>query len=171
MPSHTAFASTYLNAEGDIPGLLEMLWNETRNPVGRTLQIDFRNKDFAKAIPYYSFHISKTQFPTSENSRALQHTLAWKMFESTMLKGYNCNFRSFDALRVEIERESNKTYGRNCFKLQHLHLLSPVDGGLLRGPDHRPGKEHAAGKSSMGQTELRARLQCVSEADRILCRY
>lgn len=126
MPSHTAFASTYLNAEGDIPGLLEMLWNETRNPVGRTLQIDFRNKDFAKAIPYYSFHISKTQFPTSENSRGLQHTLAWKMFESTMLKGYNCNFKSFDALYVEIERESNKTYGRNCFKLQHLHLFPPL---------------------------------------------
>ncbi|KAK0667869.1 hypothetical protein QBC41DRAFT_278083 [Cercophora samala] len=125
-PSHTDFASTYLTADGDIPGLLEMLWNETRNPVGRVLQIDFRNEDFAKAFPYYSYHISKMQFPASESSRGSQYTLAWKMFESTMMKGYNWKFDSFEALHREIKRESEQAYGRNCFELQHLLLFPPL---------------------------------------------
>ncbi|KAK4188166.1 hypothetical protein QBC35DRAFT_451607 [Podospora australis] len=125
-PTHTDFASTYLNTDGKIPGLLEILWNETRKPFGRTLQIDFRNEDFAKAFPYYSYHISKVQFPASDGSRGAQHTLAWKMLESTILKGYNWKFGSFDALHQEIKRESVKTYGRNCFELQHLHMFPPL---------------------------------------------
>ncbi|KAK4171219.1 hypothetical protein QBC36DRAFT_100935 [Triangularia setosa] len=124
--SVTDFASAYLNTDGRIPGLLEMLWNETRKPVGRTLQIDFRNEDFAKVFPFYSFHISKMHYPASEGARGAQHTLVWKMFESTMLKGYNWKFESFDGLHREIKMESEKVYERNCFELPHLHMFPPL---------------------------------------------
>ncbi|KAK4197907.1 hypothetical protein QBC40DRAFT_136554, partial [Triangularia verruculosa] len=120
------FTSTYLTTDQKIPGLLEMLWDEMRNPVGRTLQIDLRDGAFAKVFPYYSFHISKTLFPTSEASRGVQHAMVWKMFESTMLKGYNFMFESFGSLYREIKRESEKVYGRNYFELEHLHLFPPL---------------------------------------------
>ena len=119
------FASSYLETHEKVLGLLSTLWKERLEPVGRTLQIDLRGEDFAKAIPHYSFHISKRMFQYS-HLRGAHQTLVSQLFQSTILKGYNVHFKSFDHLHEIIKEKSNEAYGRNCFELRHLHLLPPL---------------------------------------------
>ncbi|KAK8023809.1 ankyrin repeat protein [Apiospora rasikravindrae] len=119
------FASTYLTTSEKVLSLLNILWDERLEPVGRTLQIDLREDDFAQAIPHYCYHISKRVYQYS-HLRGAHHTTAWKLFQSTMLKGYNIRFDSFDHLQEEIKKKSIATYGRNYFETRHLHMLPPL---------------------------------------------
>ncbi|KAJ6019736.1 hypothetical protein N7522_000444 [Penicillium canescens] len=119
------FASSYLQTDEKVLGLINTLWEEKLRPVGRTLQIDLRDEDFARGIPYYSFHIAKVPFQFAQ-SQGAHKTLVWSMFQSTILKGYNEKFVSFDHLHDEIRRNSRETYGRNYFDLRHLHMLPPL---------------------------------------------
>lgn len=119
------FASSYLKTDGKIPGLLDILWSERIKPVGLTLQIDLRDEEFAKAIPYCSFHLSKPFFKRGSCLGA-EDTLACKLFRSTMLKGYNMHFKSFRALHEAITRSSIEVYGKDYFQINQLHLLPPL---------------------------------------------
>ncbi|KAL2754101.1 hypothetical protein ACRALDRAFT_2060082 [Sodiomyces alcalophilus JCM 7366] len=119
------FASSYLESPEHVLGLLDALWNEKLAPVGRTVQIDFRDEDFAKAIPHCCFHVSKQPFQY-RSARGAHNTLAWALFQSTILKGYSKHYKSFDHLHAAIKKESIAAYGRNYFQVRHLHVLPPL---------------------------------------------
>ncbi|KAI0543162.1 ankyrin, partial [Xylaria digitata] len=111
------FTSSYLKTPYKVPGLESVLWKEMFKPTGRTLQIDLRGEEFAKGIAHWSFHISNGPHQ-SKVSRGL--------LQSTILKGHNLHFKSFDHLVQKIKDESTKAYGCNYFELEHLHQLSPL---------------------------------------------
>ncbi|KAI8718591.1 hypothetical protein NCS52_00638400 [Fusarium sp. LHS14.1] len=100
------FASSYLKTDRKIPGLLDILWSERMKPVGLTLQIDLRDEDFAKAIPYF-LSIFPSRFSSAE-------------------AGYNMHFKSFRALHEAITRSSIEVYRKDYFQINQLHLLPPL---------------------------------------------
>lgn len=119
------FASTYLETLEKVPSLLDTLWKEIRGPVGRTIQIDLRDGDFAKAIPHYCYHIS-IRPPQNHSQRGAHHMTVWTLFRSTFLKGYSKVYKSFDHLHTAIKQRSIEAYGRDVFELRHLHVLPPL---------------------------------------------
>ncbi|KAH7019706.1 hypothetical protein EDB80DRAFT_676677 [Ilyonectria destructans] len=119
------FASSFLEIPEYVQGLLDTLWGERLAPVGRTIQIDLRDEDFAKAIPHYCFHVSKRPFQY-RSVRGAHHTLVWNLFQSTILKGYSKHYKSFDHLHAAIKEKSIEAYGWNCFEVRHLHALPPL---------------------------------------------
>ncbi|KAF4345744.1 ankyrin repeat-containing protein [Fusarium beomiforme] len=118
-------ASSYLSTDEKVLALFRLLWKEKLEPSGLTLQIDFREEDFAKAISFYSFHISKQPYQYS-NRRGAHHTLVWSMFQSIILKGYNKHYKSFGHLHKAITKMSENTYGRDYFQISHLHIFPPL---------------------------------------------
>ncbi|KAF6826976.1 hypothetical protein CPLU01_09350 [Colletotrichum plurivorum] len=58
-PGKPGFASSYKSAQDRVLGVLETFWGDLLGKTGRTVQIDLREEDLAKAIPHYAFHISK----------------------------------------------------------------------------------------------------------------
>ncbi|KAK9773235.1 hypothetical protein SCAR479_10152 [Seiridium cardinale] len=119
------FASSYLTTDDKVLGLLDALWRERIGPVGRTLQIDLRDEDFATAIPHYSYHISKRPFQHKHFAGA-HKSLTSSVYESIMLKGYNMYFKSFEHLREEIEKKSEAAYRQNYFEIRQLPLFPPL---------------------------------------------
>lgn len=75
------FASSYAETDEKVLELMKTLWKERLEPAGRPLQIDLRDEDFARAIPYYSFHLSKRPFQFA-HLRGAHGTLVWSVFQS-----------------------------------------------------------------------------------------
>lgn len=124
-PEMIDFASSYLLAQGKVPSLLGTLWNDRVQPAGATIQIDLRDEDFAKAFPYYSFHMSKLKHQSNYH-RGADQTLVADLFRPTMFKGYNKFYESFDDLHKAISKESMDVYGEDYFELRHLPLFPPL---------------------------------------------
>ncbi|XPT00523.1 hypothetical protein M3J09_009674 [Ascochyta lentis] len=107
------FAKEYRNTDDRVPGLLGAIWKELLEPTGVTLHIDFRDQDFAKIFPFYSYHITKGGYQPD--------SLSHRLFKSTMFKGYNIFYSSFSKLEEEIKTNCESLYGQNYFKREHLH--------------------------------------------------
>lgn len=131
-----SFGTSFLETEGKIPGLFDVLWRNreeswrTREQVwvhnpGMTLQIDLREEDLAKAMAYYSYHISKKSL-LWEYQQGVHESQTWKMFRSAILKGYNKHYKSFDELHHRIKKISEKAYGENYFEIRHLDIFPPL---------------------------------------------
>ncbi|KAF3008224.1 hypothetical protein E8E14_009615 [Neopestalotiopsis sp. 37M] len=154
----TDFASSYRETSDTVPGVLSTLWKETTNPTGQTLQIDLRDRDFAKAIPFYIFHLSQTLLDQGVKRQANQELdLAWNMFRAAMLKGYTVEFATFSALHKAIQEESVKAYGKDVFRLEYLPLLPPLIMVFSAGPlvdlveSRRSDKDRAKGRPTYDQ--------------------
>ncbi|KAH7087553.1 hypothetical protein FB567DRAFT_442767, partial [Paraphoma chrysanthemicola] len=107
------FAEEYRITDDKVPGLLGSIWKELLDPTGLTLQIDFRDQDFAKIFPFYSYHVTK--------GKSHLESLGYRLFKSTMFKGYNNFYSSFSKLEEEIKANCESLYGQNYFKKEHLH--------------------------------------------------
>lgn len=118
------FGTVYEETPDLVPGLESSLWRGIKQ-VGLTLQIDLRNEDIARGIAHYAFHLSRYPFQHMSHSR-----LAWKILRSTMIKGYDKQFGSFEHLIQKVEEEYEKVYGvygrKYSFKLELLHQLPPI---------------------------------------------
>ncbi|KAJ5731694.1 uncharacterized protein N7483_006202 [Penicillium malachiteum] len=119
------FASSYLATDQKVMGLLATLWNQILEPDGCTLQIDLRDEDFAKAISYYTFHISKPDIPRKYPT-SREGTLLWSVFQSTILKGTTMGFPYYDDLYQAIRAHSRKAYGASVFETKHLSSCPPL---------------------------------------------
>jgi hypothetical protein len=119
------FASSYLSTDGKIPSLFDIMWRESQEPSGITLQIDLREQDFAKAIAFYSYHVSKVPL-LHKGDQGVHRSKAWELFRSTILKGYNKHYPSFDALHEDVKKKSMEAYGHNHFEIRHLHVFPPL---------------------------------------------
>lgn len=124
-----AFSSTYETARDRVLGVLDMFWHDVLSKPGRTIQLDLREHDLAKAIPHYCFHISKMpplRPRIQDQTRGAHETLIYKMFESTMFKGYNIHFSCFQELEQAIRERSIEQYGVDYFERRHLLLCPPL---------------------------------------------
>lgn len=119
------FASSYVETDGKIPSLFDMMWRESQKLSGITLQIDLREEDFAKAIAYYSYHISKMSL-LYDDSHGVHQSKAWGLFRSTILKGYNKHYKTFEDLHTNITKMSMEAYGEDFFEIRHLHVCPPL---------------------------------------------
>ncbi|KAL2166183.1 hypothetical protein VTG60DRAFT_3143 [Thermothelomyces hinnuleus] len=119
------FSSTYERARDRVLGVLDTFWHDVLDKSGRTIQLDLREHDLAKAIPHYCFHISKVPNHRGK-SRGAHETLIYKMFESTMWKGYNIHFSCFEELEQAIRKQSIEQYGADYFERRHLLLCPPL---------------------------------------------
>ena len=143
------FAEEYRNTDDRVPGLLGAIWKELLEPTGVTLHIDFRDQDFAKIFPFYSYHITKGGYRPD--------SLGHRLFRSTMFKGYNIFYSSFSKLEEEIKTNCESLYGQNYFKRGHLHHFprlimvfsaEPLDKlarstwDSTKGSDPNPSFEH-----------------------------
>jgi hypothetical protein len=89
-PEKKEFAQEYRKTNRRVPGLLGAIWKELLEPNGVTLHVDLRDQDFAKIFPYYSYHITK--------GRDRPRSFGYRLFQSTMFKGYNIYYPSFGHL-------------------------------------------------------------------------
>lgn len=121
------FSDAYEKARDRVLGVLDAFWhNVVKNP-GRTVQLDLREHDLAKAIPHYCFHISKMpNLRPGVKPHGAHETLIYKMFESTMWKGYNIHFSCFEKLEKAIREHSVQQYGADFFERRHLLLCPPL---------------------------------------------
>ncbi|AEO59652.1 hypothetical protein MYCTH_2308116 [Thermothelomyces thermophilus ATCC 42464] len=119
------FATSYLETDGKIPSLFDIMWRESQKPSGITLQIDLREQDFAKAIAYYSYHISKVSL-LYKDRQGVHRSKGWELFRSTILKGYNKHYKSFNDLHEDVKKKSVEAYGSNYFEIRHLHVFPPL---------------------------------------------
>ncbi|KAK4150798.1 hypothetical protein C8A00DRAFT_45879 [Chaetomidium leptoderma] len=119
------FAASYLETDGKIPSLFDIMWKESQNPSGITLQIDLRERDFAKAIAYYSYHISKVSL-LYKDRQGVHRSKGWEVFRSTILKGYNKHYTSFNDLHEDVNKKSVEAYGSNHFEIRQLHVFPPL---------------------------------------------
>ncbi|CAN8098607.1 unnamed protein product [Discula destructiva] len=130
------FESAYLETPEQVPDLEGTIWREIVSKKGLTIQFDLRDGDLATGISWYAFHLSKNAlFPAIQNQPWRQHRpqpgqkgfLARRLLHSTMLKGYNLEFDSFDHLVAATRDISVKAYGpQRAFDLEQLHLLPPL---------------------------------------------
>lgn len=119
------FASSYLETDQKVPGLLATIWNKTLKPGGCTLQIDLRDDDFAKAIAYYLVHISETNIPR-KTFFGRDGTLVWSIFRSTILKGTTMGFSYYKDLVFRIQLHCEELYGEFHFKSSQLTQCPPL---------------------------------------------
>jgi len=124
-PTHD-WASSYHESQGHVMPLFGTLWEEYIAPVGRTLQLDLREEDFASIISYLSFHLSKYQFKHHSDLNDAHKSLVSQLFKTTMLKGYNFKFASFEQLVRTIHQKSEAVYGNRFFQQSHLPSLPPL---------------------------------------------
>ncbi|KAF6803315.1 hypothetical protein CMUS01_15123 [Colletotrichum musicola] len=129
-PPHPDFASSYLEVPETISSLFDMLQTEMNEPVGRTLQIDLRDEDFAKAIAGYSYHLSRIRVQ-HKRAQGAHRKPVYSAFQATILKGYSKHYKSFDHLRTAVVENSYDTYKRDVFALEHLHILPPLVMGFF----------------------------------------
>ncbi|EEU40053.1 uncharacterized protein NECHADRAFT_75953 [Fusarium vanettenii 77-13-4] len=131
LPENPDFGSSYLRTEDQVPGLEGTIWQERVKHSGRTLQIDLRDKDFARGIACYAFHLPKRPFRNKSHRETQHHTLAWEILGSTMLKGYNLHFDSFQNLFEMVKKEfaaldRKREFPEDEFTTNHLHQLPPL---------------------------------------------
>jgi hypothetical protein len=119
------FATSYLETDGKVPSLFDIMWREAQQPSGITLQIDLREQDFAKAIAFYSYHISKLSL-LYKDRQGVHRSKGWELFRSTILKGYNKHYTSFNDLHEDVKQKSVEAYGSNQFEIGHLHVFPPL---------------------------------------------
>ncbi|EGX91946.1 ankyrin repeat-containing domain [Cordyceps militaris CM01] len=119
------FATSYLPTAGKIPSLLDLMWKESQYKTGITLQIDLREQDFAEAIAYYSYHISKKRL-LYPGMQGVHNSTAWNWFKSTILKGYSKHYRCFHDLQEDVKRKSIHAFGSDYFEIRHLHVFPPL---------------------------------------------
>ncbi|KAF3058628.1 Ankyrin repeat and KH domain-containing protein 1 [Daldinia childiae] len=118
------FESTYLDTYEKVPRLESTILKTRIKDIGLTLQLDLRNDDFATGIAHYIFHLANNGIENSPSR--VRFTPAWDLFRSTMLKGYNKEFNSFEHLVQTIKKKSKEAYGVDVFKLEFLHQLPPL---------------------------------------------
>ena len=134
----------YLRKGDYVLGLIDILWGELNRPTGRTLQIDLRGEDLAEAISFYLAHTGKQATQYWPN-RGQDRTLVYRLFEHTILKGYNHSFKSFDDLKKAIEKnlDAYETQGKRPrrnpapraeFALEDLHGLPRLIMVFSHGP-------------------------------------
>lgn len=123
-------STAFLETEGQVPGLFDILWRECKDYFwkqtnGITLQVDLREEDLAKAMAYYSYHVSKKSLLIKER-QGVHRSRTWKLFQSTILKGYNKHYKTFEKLQERIREKSEEAYGSNYFEIRHLDIFPPL---------------------------------------------
>ncbi|KAJ5915305.1 hypothetical protein N7454_011059 [Penicillium verhagenii] len=118
------FASSFLETDEKVMGLLATLWNHTLGPDGNTLQVDLRDDDFAKAMAFYISHISATNIPRDHHG-GRNGTLPWSFFKSTILKGTTMRTPYFRDLESQI-KWNLRQFGPLRFDTKHLRLCPPL---------------------------------------------
>jgi ankyrin repeat protein len=124
-PGAPDFASSYQITRDRVLGVLETFWEDLLGESGRTVQLDLREEDIAKAIPHYTYHISKAPRQFAEH-QGVQEMPIYKIFRSTIWKGYSKHYKDFAELERAIRSRSVEQYGRDFFELRQLHLCPPL---------------------------------------------
>lgn len=120
------YASSFINANSYVPNLVYTMIRAWGDQAGSTLQVDLRERDFATAIAYYSFHL-----PKLKNRGGPNDELKWQqlrgLLKSGILKGYTNAYPRFDDL-VEAIRSDYWTYytDDDRFRVSQLHDLPPL---------------------------------------------
>lgn len=90
------FAEEYRKTNEKVLGLLGAIWKELLDHTGVTLHIDFKDQDFARIFPFYSYHVTK--------AGSYLDSLGYRLFKSTMFKGTSSFIPRFRSLRKRLRR-------------------------------------------------------------------